>query len=261
MELTDYRVRVLDGTKGTGAVVRVLIEMTDGEREWTTVGVSENIIQASYEALAEAYTYGLLLAPAGQCVAGLTPLRWAHERVPKDGLHGAVVPGRGHPGRRCLRGEGAVAPLRGVGSAADGPMGADQTGMTPRVRDMPAPRRAKGLVGPAMAKVFAWPFRWALAGLLKAGFHPWQLTVLSLVFNVIAAWLLLAGQRTLPAVVLMVAGLLDVFDGSVARARGEATRWGAFLDSTLDRVADVLVFGALFWSLSGQGHTPRRRSR
>jgi 2-isopropylmalate synthase len=62
MELTDYRVRVLDGTKGTGAVVRVLIEMTDGEREWTTVGVSENIIQASYEALAEAYTYGLLLA-------------------------------------------------------------------------------------------------------------------------------------------------------------------------------------------------------
>jgi 2-isopropylmalate synthase len=42
--------------------VRVLIEMTDGEREWTTVGVSENIIQASYEALAEAYTYGLLLA-------------------------------------------------------------------------------------------------------------------------------------------------------------------------------------------------------
>ena len=59
---TDYRVRVLDGTKGTGAVVRVLIEMTDGEREWTTVGVSENIIQASYEALAEAYTYGLLIA-------------------------------------------------------------------------------------------------------------------------------------------------------------------------------------------------------
>jgi 2-isopropylmalate synthase len=62
MALTDYRVRVLDGTKGTGAVVRVLIEMTDGEREWTTVGVSENIIQASYEALAEAYTYGLLLS-------------------------------------------------------------------------------------------------------------------------------------------------------------------------------------------------------
>jgi hypothetical protein len=44
--------------------------------------------------------------------------------------------------------------------------------MTPRVRDMPAPRRAKGLIGPAMAKVFEWPFRWVLAGLLKIGVHP-----------------------------------------------------------------------------------------
>ena len=65
MALTDYRVRVLDGTKGTGAVVRVLIETTDGEKEWSTVGVSENIIQASYEALAESYTYGLLHPKAG----------------------------------------------------------------------------------------------------------------------------------------------------------------------------------------------------
>jgi CDP-diacylglycerol--glycerol-3-phosphate 3-phosphatidyltransferase len=55
-------------------------------------------------------------------------------------------------------------------------------------------------------------------------------------------------------VVLAIAGMLDIFDGSVARARGEATRWGAFLDSTLDRVADVIVFGALFWSLAEQGH-------
>ena len=69
LKLTDYRVRVLDGTKGTGAVVRVLIETTDGEREWTTVGVSENIIQASYEALAESYTYGLLLAGRGDIAA------------------------------------------------------------------------------------------------------------------------------------------------------------------------------------------------
>jgi CDP-diacylglycerol--glycerol-3-phosphate 3-phosphatidyltransferase len=126
--------------------------------------------------------------------------------------------------------------------------------MTPRVRDMPAPRRAQGLVGPAMAKVFAWPFRLVLAGLLRAGVHPWHLTVISLVGNVIAGWLLLTGRRFLPAVVLAVAGVLDVFDGSVARARGEASRWGAFLDSTLDRIADVIVFGALFWSLAEQGH-------
>jgi 2-isopropylmalate synthase len=60
MVLEDYRVRVLDETHGTGAVVRVLIDTSNGEREWTTVGVSENIIEASWEALTEAYLYGLL---------------------------------------------------------------------------------------------------------------------------------------------------------------------------------------------------------
>jgi CDP-diacylglycerol--glycerol-3-phosphate 3-phosphatidyltransferase len=99
-----------------------------------------------------------------------------------------------------------------------------------------------------------WPYRFGLAGLLRAGLRPWHLTLLSLVGNVIAGWLLLTGRRLVPAVVLAVAGMLDIFDGGVARARGEASRWGAFLDSTLDRVADVIVFGALFWSLAGQGH-------
>ena len=60
MSLEDYRVRVLDETHGTGAVVRVLIDTSNGEREWTTVGVSENIIEASWEALTDAYLYGLL---------------------------------------------------------------------------------------------------------------------------------------------------------------------------------------------------------
>ena len=60
MSLEDYRVRVLDETHGTGAIVRVLIDTSNGEREWTTVGVSENIIEASWEALVDAYTYGLL---------------------------------------------------------------------------------------------------------------------------------------------------------------------------------------------------------
>jgi 2-isopropylmalate synthase len=58
--LEDFRVRVLGESTGTGAVVRVLIDTSNGEREWTTVGVSENILEASWEALVEAYTYGLL---------------------------------------------------------------------------------------------------------------------------------------------------------------------------------------------------------
>jgi 2-isopropylmalate synthase len=60
MKLEDFRVRVLDRSVGTGATVRVLLDMSNGEREWTTVGVSENIIEASWEALVDGYTYGLL---------------------------------------------------------------------------------------------------------------------------------------------------------------------------------------------------------
>jgi len=60
IELEDYRVRVLAETHGTAAVVRVLIDTSNGERSWTTVGVSENIIEASWEALTDAYLYGLL---------------------------------------------------------------------------------------------------------------------------------------------------------------------------------------------------------
>ena len=58
--LEDYRVRVLDENIGTGATVRVLIDTSNGQREWTTVGVSENIIEASWEALTDGYLYGLL---------------------------------------------------------------------------------------------------------------------------------------------------------------------------------------------------------
>jgi 2-isopropylmalate synthase len=58
--LIDYRVRILDQGHGTDATVRVLIQTTDGRRGWTTVGVGQNIIEASWEALVEAYVYGLL---------------------------------------------------------------------------------------------------------------------------------------------------------------------------------------------------------
>ncbi|NLT30207.1 MAG: citramalate synthase [Propionibacterium sp.] len=60
--LTDYRVRILDQGHGTDAVVRVLIDTSDGERQWTTVGVGTDVIEASWEALTDAYRYGLLHA-------------------------------------------------------------------------------------------------------------------------------------------------------------------------------------------------------
>jgi 2-isopropylmalate synthase len=60
LELVDYKVRILEGAHGTAAVTRVLVETSDGEREWSTVGVDENVIAASWQALVDAVTYGLL---------------------------------------------------------------------------------------------------------------------------------------------------------------------------------------------------------
>ena len=57
--LTDYRVRILDPEEHTGAKTRVLIESTDGTETWGTVGVSENLIEASWEALVDSVEYKL----------------------------------------------------------------------------------------------------------------------------------------------------------------------------------------------------------
>lgn len=60
MKLNDYKVRVLDEQAGTEAPVRVLIETGDGSQSWSTVGVSTNIIEASWQALVDSLAYGLL---------------------------------------------------------------------------------------------------------------------------------------------------------------------------------------------------------
>ncbi len=60
IHLTDYKVRILDGASATGSTTRVLLSATDGERDWTTIGVSPNIIEASWRALEDSLVYGLL---------------------------------------------------------------------------------------------------------------------------------------------------------------------------------------------------------
>lgn len=118
---------------------------------------------------------------------------------------------------------------------------------------MPAPRQATGLAAKPMRWVFTWPFRLVLAGVYRAGFRPWQLTLLALGMNVWVGVLLVRGDRLVPGLLLIPAGLLDILDGAVARLRGEESRFGAFLDSVLDRVSDLTLFGCLYWSLAGQG--------
>jgi len=63
IELTNYKVRILDEDHGTGAVTRVLLDSSDGEREWGSIGVSENIIEASWEALVDSLEYAFQPRP------------------------------------------------------------------------------------------------------------------------------------------------------------------------------------------------------
>jgi 2-isopropylmalate synthase len=60
IHLTDFKVRVLDGGAATGAVVRVLVDSTNGDDVWTTVGVDTNVIEAAWKALIDSFVYGLL---------------------------------------------------------------------------------------------------------------------------------------------------------------------------------------------------------
>jgi 2-isopropylmalate synthase len=62
VRLTDYKVRIIDGTRGTAAKTRVLIVSTDGHTTWGTVGVSDNIIEASWLALVDSYEFYSLRA-------------------------------------------------------------------------------------------------------------------------------------------------------------------------------------------------------
>ena len=61
-ELSDYKVRILDAERGTRAIIRVLIDLTDGERTWSTVGVGTDIVEATWEALTDGHVVGLIRA-------------------------------------------------------------------------------------------------------------------------------------------------------------------------------------------------------
>lgn len=123
----------------------------------------------------------------------------------------------------------------------------------PKIRDMPAPRKSEGAAGGAMQRIFAWPYRGILAFLIWTGVRAYQLSLLSLGLNIAVGALIVTGDRLVAGLLLILAGLADVFDGSVARQRGEEGRSGAFLDSVLDRVSDAILFSCLFWALAANG--------
>ncbi|MGE5827340.1 MAG: phosphatidylinositol phosphate synthase [Micromonosporaceae bacterium] len=91
-------------------------------------------------------------------------------------------------------------------------------------------------------------------GLVRMGVSPDAVTLAGTAGVVAAAVLLVTtGHLVAGTIVITVCGLLDVLDGAMARARGTSTRFGAVLDSTMDRVSDGAIFGALAWWLAATG--------
>lgn len=78
-------------------------------------------------------------------------------------------------------------------------------------------------------------------GMVAIGLKPDHFTIAGLVFSGVAAMAFYDGQNRLASTLLVVGGLCDILDGQVARVGGQVTRFGAFLDSTLDRLAESFV--------------------
>ncbi len=109
-------------------------------------------------------------------------------------------------------------------------------------------RYARGVVNRVMTPV--------ARGLLRAGVSPDVVTLLG-TLGVCAGALVLfpRGQLLLGALVITVFSFSDLLDGTMARLSGRPTRWGAFLDSTLDRIGDAAIFGGLVLWYTGRGNS------
>ncbi len=81
----------------------------------------------------------------------------------------------------------------------------------------------------------------------RLGIYPNTMTILGLVGNVIGAILLAQGNLTLGGIVILVMGPIDALDGTMARLRGMAGKFGAFVDSVTDRYSELIIFGGLLF--------------
>ena len=82
---------------------------------------------------------------------------------------------------------------------------------------------------------------------------PNQVSILGMLLNLMAAVLIVGGHPIAAGIIFVIAGLFDLLDGTLARLGHSASPQGAFLDSTLDRISEGLVFAAIAYVLAGQG--------
>jgi CDP-diacylglycerol--glycerol-3-phosphate 3-phosphatidyltransferase len=89
------------------------------------------------------------------------------------------------------------------------------------------------------------------AALIRSGIHPNALTFAGFAVSACAAWQYAAGSLAWAAALVLAAGVFDLLDGAVAREGARASRWGAFLDSNVDRYAEIVVFVGILWRFQG----------
>jgi phosphatidylglycerophosphate synthase len=93
-----------------------------------------------------------------------------------------------------------------------------------------------------------------IAGFLnRLGLHPNTVTILGLIGNTIGAYFLATGHMTVGGLLILAMGPVDALDGTMARLRGEASNFGAFVDSVTDRYSELVIFGGLLFYYLQQG--------
>lgn len=98
-----------------------------------------------------------------------------------------------------------------------------------------------GAIGSGFGKVLSALVRW----LTLSGIHPNVLTLIGLVVNGVAAWILARGEFLYGGLIILSAAVFDLTDGAVARSANKVTRFGAFLDSVMDRYSDLILLTGL----------------
>jgi CDP-diacylglycerol---glycerol-3-phosphate 3-phosphatidyltransferase len=89
----------------------------------------------------------------------------------------------------------------------------------------------------------------------KTGLTPNTITLLGLAGTAVGAYLIAQGRMTLGAIVLFLFVIVDAFDGTMARLRGESSDFGAFVDSVSDRYAEFITFGGILYYFLSKGET------
>ena len=95
-----------------------------------------------------------------------------------------------------------------------------------------------------------------VGALSKSGITPNALTLINLALNIVAAYVIATGHFLVGGVLILASGLFDLLDGALARFNKQTTRFGAVLDSTVDRISEAATLcGLLIWYVSQEGTT------